>query len=37
MDNYKKLEIEIIVFENDDVIVTSNEGNGDINFDDTDD
>ena len=35
MDNYKKLEIEIIVFENDDVIVTS--GKGDIPFDDTDD
>lgn len=33
MDEYRKLEIEIIVFENDDVIVTS----GDIPFDDTDD
>lgn len=36
MENYKRLEIETIVFENSDVIVTSG-GNGDIDFDDTDD
>lgn len=35
MERYERLEIEVIVFETEDVITTSNGGDGDINFDPT--